>query len=121
MDGRTLAAGAVACVKSLRNPVLAARAVMNDGRHVLLVGDGAEVFARDAGLELVSADYYFTAERHAQWLRSQANGSTDLLDHDAQAMQREAAPIDAESKLGTVGAVALDKTATSPQRLRPAA
>ena len=108
MDGRTLAAGAVACVKSLRNPVLAARAVMNDGRHVLLVGDGAEAFAKNAGLELVSADYYFTAERHAQWLRSQADGSTDLLDHDAQAMQREAAPIDAESKLGTVGAVALD-------------
>lgn len=108
MDGGTLAAGAVACVTSLRNPVLAARAVLNDGRHVLLVGDGAEAFAKTAGLELVGADYYFTPERHAQWLRSQANGSTNLLDHDAQAMQHETAPIDAESKLGTVGAVALD-------------
>ena len=48
-----MAAGAVACVKSLRNPVLAARAVMEDGHHVLLVGEGAEAFARQAGSEPV--------------------------------------------------------------------
>lgn len=106
MDGRTLAAGAVACVKSLRNPILAARAVMDDGRHVLLVGDGAEAFSRDAGLELVPADYYFTEARYDQWQRALAEGKSDLLDHDAQSLAAE--PIDPETKMGTVGAVALD-------------
>jgi beta-aspartyl-peptidase (threonine type) len=101
MDGRTLAAGAVACVKSLKNPILAARRVMEDGRHVLLAGEGAESFARDAGLETVAQDYYFTEARHAQWRQALAEGRTDLLDHDAQALA-------ADRRMGTVGAVALD-------------
>ena len=50
MDGEGLRAGAVAAVKRIRNPVLAARAVMEKTRHVLLAGDGAERFARGAGL-----------------------------------------------------------------------
>jgi beta-aspartyl-peptidase (threonine type) len=116
MDGRTLGAGAVACVKSLRNPILAARAVMQEGRHVLLVGSGAESFARHAGLEIVAHDYYFTEARHAQWMRALAQESRNLLDHDAQSMMMEftgidtedSAPIDADTKMGTVGAVALD-------------
>jgi beta-aspartyl-peptidase (threonine type) len=107
MDGRTLAAGAVACVKSLRNPILAARRVMEEGRHVLLVGEGAEVFARDAGLETVPPDYYFTEARHAQWQRALAEGRSDLLDHDAQALAAQAKPA-ADTKMGTVGAVACD-------------
>ena len=102
MDGRTLAAGAVACVKSLRNPILAARRVMEDGRHVLLVGEGAETFARNAGLKTVPPDYYFTEARHAQWQRALAEGRFGLLEGLA------AEPIDAETKMGTVGAVALD-------------
>ncbi|GHU27276.1 L-asparaginase [Betaproteobacteria bacterium] len=108
MDGRTLAAGAVACVKSLRNPILAARRVMEEGRHVLLVGEGAEAFARDNGLESVAPDYYFTEARHAQWQRALAEGRTDLLDHDAQALTSQPEPIDPDTKMGTVGAVALD-------------
>jgi beta-aspartyl-peptidase (threonine type) len=104
MDGRSLAAGAVACVKSLRNPILAARRVMEDGRHVLLVGEGAEAFARDHGLETVSPDYYFTEARYAQWQRALAEGRSDLLDHDAQAQAAPPKP----AKAGTVGAVALD-------------
>lgn len=106
MDGRTLAAGAVGCVKSLRNPILAARRVMEDGRHVLLVGEGAEAFARDAGLEIVPPDYYFTEARYEQWQRALAEGRPGLLDHDAQALAAE--PIDCDTKMGTVGAVALD-------------
>lgn len=106
MDGRTLAAGAVACVKSLRNPILAARHVMEDGRHVLLVGEGAETFARSAGLEIVSPEYYFTEARYDQWQRALIEGKPGLLDHDAQSLAAE--PIDAETKMGTVGAVALD-------------
>ena len=108
MDGRNLAAGGVACVKSIRNPILAARSVMEDGHHVLLAGRGAEQFAASAGLEIVSPEYYFTEERHAQWLLALAKNSTNLLDHDAQSALRESAPINQETKMGTVGAVAVD-------------
>jgi beta-aspartyl-peptidase (threonine type) len=108
MDGRSLAAGAVACVKSIRNPVCAARAVMEDGRHVLLVGAGAEQFAIDAGLEAVAPDYYFTEARYAQWKLAQKSHMPHLLDHDAQSLFDNSAPPDPATKMGTVGAVALD-------------
>lgn len=107
MDGSSLAAGAVACVKTLRNPIRAARAVMQEGRHVLLVGEGAEAFARGAGLEIVSPEYFSTPARHAQWQRALAEGG-ELLDHDAQNLAAQAEPIDPDTKMGTVGAVALD-------------
>ncbi len=55
MDGKTLAAGAVTCVRRLPNPVLAARAVMEHSGHVLLAGEAAEVFAHGLGLPLVRA------------------------------------------------------------------
>jgi beta-aspartyl-peptidase (threonine type) len=84
MDGATLKAGAVAAVKRIRNPVLAARAVMERSRHVLLVGPGAERFARKHRLELVPESYFDTPSRLAA-LRNR------LQDHH-----------------GTVGAVALD-------------
>ncbi len=108
MDGATLAAGAVACVKSIRNPILAARAVMAEGRHVLMVGEGAERFAREAGLDIVAADYYFTPERHAQWQMALQQNAGALLDHDGQSRFAFAAPLDPQTKMGTVGAVALD-------------
>ncbi|HEY0201225.1 MAG TPA: isoaspartyl peptidase/L-asparaginase, partial [Burkholderiaceae bacterium] len=57
MDGANLRAGAVAGVAHVRNPVLAARAVLEDGAHVLLAGTGAEAFARERGLALVDAAY----------------------------------------------------------------
>ena len=52
MDGATLRAGAVAAVRRIRNPILAARAVMEETRHVLLAGSGAERFARKQGLQM---------------------------------------------------------------------
>ena len=63
MDGATLRAGAVAAVSRIRNPVLAARAVMERSRHVLLVGRGAERFARKHGIVLVPESYFSTKER----------------------------------------------------------
>jgi len=105
MDGATRAAGAVACVKCLRNPVLAARAVMEQSEHVLFAGDGAEAFARARGLELVEPAYYFTEARREQWERARGTAGT-ALDHDAAS--RAAEPIDPDSKFGTVGAVACD-------------
>ncbi len=116
MDGATLNAGAVACVKRLRNPVLAARAVLDHSEHVLFAGEGAEAFAEAHGLELVSPDYYFTQARHEQWQRARAMTGMALLDHDAATLAARAAatsvgaadPIDPDNKFGTVGAVACD-------------
>ncbi len=114
MDGATLNAGAVACVKRLRNPVLAARAVLEHSEHVLFAGEGAEAFAAAQGLELVAPEYYFTQARHDQWQRARNTAGMALLDHDAAALAAKAAgpeaadPLDADTKFGTVGAVACD-------------
>ena len=109
MDGATLAAGAVTCVKRLRNPILAARAVMERSEHVLFTSEGAEAFAQAQGLEFVEPDYYYTEARYAQWQRARKQEGMALLDHDAASlMAKEAAPIDPDNKFGTVGAVACD-------------
>ncbi|WP_354681237.1 isoaspartyl peptidase/L-asparaginase family protein [Cupriavidus plantarum] len=117
MDGATLNAGAITCVKRVRNPVLAARAVLEHSEHVLFAAEGAEAFAEAQGLELVSPDYYFTQARHDQWQRARATAGMALLDHDAAALAAQAArakqpegtdPIDPDRKFGTVGAVARD-------------
>ncbi|OCS47639.1 isoaspartyl peptidase/L-asparaginase family protein [Ralstonia pickettii] len=109
MDGATLAAGAVTCVKRLRNPILAARAVMERSEHVLFTSDGAEAFAQAQGLEFVEPDYYYTEARYAQWQRARQQDGMALLDHDAASLvAKEAAPIDPDNKFGTVGAVACD-------------
>ena len=85
MDGKTLRAGAVACVERIRNPVLAARAVMERSRHVLLAGKGAERFAGKQGLKMANQKYFGTAAR-------------------LEALRRNL-----QSHHGTVGAVALDR------------
>ena len=85
MDGERLRAGAVACVERIRNPVLAARAVMEHSRHVLLAGKGAERFAGKQGLKMVNQKYFGTAAR-------------------LEALRRNL-----QSHHGTVGAVALDR------------
>lgn len=101
MDGNTLNAGAVAGVRHLRNPILAARLVMEQSPHVLLIGEGAEKFAVAHGMESVAADLFSTPERYAQLRQAREAGET-VLDHAG-------APLDEQQKFGTVGAVALDK------------
>ncbi|AMP12911.1 isoaspartyl peptidase/L-asparaginase family protein [Collimonas pratensis] len=109
MDGATLGAGAVANVAHVRNPILAARAVMEHSEHILLVGAGAEEFVAQHGAELVEPEYFHTEARHAQWLRARKQEGMLLLDHDAASQAAtEIAPIDPDNKFGTVGAVALD-------------
>lgn len=105
MDGRSQSAGAVAGVAHIRNPILAARAVMEKSPHVLLCGPGAEQFAEEQGMMPVAADFFATDERWQQLQRAQASQQM-LLDHDGAA--QESAPLDADRKLGTVGAVACD-------------
>jgi beta-aspartyl-peptidase (threonine type) len=113
MDGATLRSGAIANVSCVRNPVLAARRVMENSKHVFFVGEGAEAFARAEGLEIVDPSYFSTPARYEQLLRVQRETpGAAVLDHDSQAMvagvQPAAAPIDPDRKFGTVGAVALD-------------
>lgn len=100
MDGNTLQAGAVAGVRHLRNPILAARLVMEHSPHVMMIGEGAENFAIAQGMERVSADIFSTPDRYAQLLAARTAGET-VLDHNAT-------PLDENNKMGTVGAVALD-------------
>lgn len=98
MDGRDLAAGAVAGVRGVRNPVLLARLVMEKTPHVLLIGPGAERFGRAQGVAFEDEAYFVTPERQAELARAKARREVSL-DH--------ADP--ASGKLGTVGAVARDK------------
>lgn len=99
MDGNSLQAGAIAGVKRLRNPVLAARLVLENSPHVMLIGEGAEAFAQAQGVELVENSLFSTDARFQQLIEARSNGEF-ILDHDA--------PLDERQKMGTVGAVALD-------------
>ncbi|MGU7780972.1 isoaspartyl peptidase/L-asparaginase family protein [Burkholderia sp. PU8-34] len=113
MDGATLAAGAVCCATRVRNPVLAARRVMEASEHVLFAGAGADAFAAAQGLELVEPGYFDTEARHAQWVKAR-DAAGMLLDHDAATFAfgdgepRPVEPLDPDRKHGTVGAVARD-------------
>ncbi len=105
MNGADLRAGAVACVSHIRRPVRAARAVLEDGAHVLLAGAGAETFARERALEMVDPSHFSTEARRLQLERALAAGRI-ALDHDGSA--NATTPLDEGQKFGTVGAVALD-------------
>lgn len=100
MDGRTRKAGAVAGVTVVKNPIGAARAVLERSPHVLLAGPGADAFAQSVGLEIVDPSYFRTEERWQQLQRAlereKAGGQVRRADPDAH-------------PFGTVGAVALDR------------
>jgi L-asparaginase / beta-aspartyl-peptidase len=134
MNGKTLAAGSVAGVTTVKNPVTAARAVMEKSNHVMLTGKGAEQFATEAGCVIVEPGYFFTEER---WQGLQKAKKADSLEQmkknipgKAGAMLRQNAGLDSaalaremlteidrqiasvwqgDAKFGTVGAVALDR------------
>ncbi|WP_430392085.1 isoaspartyl peptidase/L-asparaginase family protein [Dyella sp. 20L07] len=99
MDGATLAAGAVAGVHRVKNPILLARAVMEHSPHVMMVGDGAEQFAAEQNINLVDPSYFRTERR---WQELQK-----ALQQDA-AHAQVTAPQQALRHFGTVGAVARD-------------
>ncbi len=96
MRGDTLEAGAVTSVKNIKNPVKAARAVMEKSEHVILCGPGAEEFARQQQIVFESEDYFYDQFRFEQWQKAKSEGKVQL-DHSD------------EKKFGTVGAVALDR------------
>ena len=101
MDGRNRAAGAVAGVTNVKNPILLARAVMEKSVHVMLSGKGAEQFAKEQQLELVENSYFNTEFRYEALKRAKQA----IVPQPHQA----AMPYDPAWKMGTVGAVAIDK------------
>ena len=111
MDGTTLAAGSIACVHGVKNPIRAARAVMEQSRHVLMVGEGAMDFLRAHGIAFEPEEYFHTEHRYAQLVAARESDSYGMvLDHDGAARLNAAAPLDEKTKMGTVGAVARDVT-----------
>ena len=103
MDGKTLAAGAVASLKHIKNPISLARLVMEKSGHVMMDSEGAELFAKENGIELVDQKYFFTQERWdalqkikaAEKSRTSGGGKKFLITD--------------QDRHGTVGAVALDQ------------
>lgn len=98
MRGDTLDAGAVAGVKGIKNPVVLARAVMEQSEHVMLSGLGAETFAKETGITFESEKYFYTEQRFQQ-LQEAIRGGKVQLDHT----------LSENKKFGTVGAVAKDQ------------
>ena len=92
MEGNTLNAGAVAGVRDIKNPINAARAVMDNSEHVMLSGAGASEFAKEQGLEIVPNKYFYT-ERRYQSLQQ-------LLKQEREREKKD--------NMGTVGCVVLD-------------
>ena len=103
MEGSTLNAGTVAGIKHVKNPISLARAVMEKSKHVMLAGEGAEVFAKEQGLEMVDNKYFFTEKRlkEIETLRAK----------ERKKKSKDVSSLDFErdDKYGTVGCAALDK------------
>ncbi|WP_442786334.1 isoaspartyl peptidase/L-asparaginase family protein [Leptothoe sp. PORK10 BA2] len=97
MDGATLNAGSIAGVTTIKNPIKLARQVLERSEHVMLIGKGAQEFAKLCGMQQMPDDYFLVEHRVRQWREAQKLGGM-MLDHE------DAPP----NKLGTVGAVAWD-------------
>lgn len=116
MDGSTLAAGAVAGVKHIKNPIAAARLVMRESPHVMMVGEGAEAFVQSKGVKLVPQSYFFTQRRwdllQRELKQEKETGKPVIGLARPSGVTSEAAEAsliyDDGAKHGTVGAVALD-------------
>lgn len=102
MDGASGKAGAIAGVHTVKNPILLARSVMDRSKHVMLVGDGAEQFAREWGIALVDPSYFRTEKR---WQQLQKARKAEAGDRQAQAEL----DLETAKHFGTVGALALDR------------
>ena len=95
MDGKTKRSGAVAAVNNIKNPISLAKAILLHSEHVLLLGAGAEVFAKEKQIPFENDEYFFTQFRFDQ-LQKAKQRDIIVLDH-----------VD-DKKFGTVGCVAMD-------------
>ena len=93
MDGNTLKAGCAAGIKNVKNPILLARKIMENSKHVFLAYEGAEEFAKSMNLEFEDSSYFYTEFRYKKL---------------QEAKEKELKKLNADKSLGTVGAVALD-------------
>lgn len=107
MNGKNLAAGAVAGLRKVKNPITLARAVMEKSPHVMMVGDGAEKFALMQKIELVDEKYFWTQHRWDS-LQKVLKEEADKEKKPGAVSQMQASR-EPENRFGTVGAVALDK------------
>ncbi len=103
MDGKDLAAGSVAGIRNIRNPIELAAEVMFNSNHVFLSGKGANDFAIKQGLKLEPDEYFFSQFRYDQWkeIRDSDNYSLDHTNKGLEELMKD-------KKFGTVGAVACD-------------
>lgn len=118
MNGKTLATGSVAGVHHVKNPITLARAVMERSPHVMMIGDGAEQFAKEQKVELVDEKYFWTKERwdalqqvlkeEKDKLEKEEKGKSEKVGSSVSTTSVEAAR-ESRNRFGTVGAVALDK------------
>ncbi len=97
MDGATRNAGAVAGLHRIKNPIQLARAVMEKSPHVMMIGDGAEAFAKSIGFDFVDPAYFRTEERWQQLQKAQE-----------EERKQPQAKLPSTTYYGTVGAVAID-------------
>jgi beta-aspartyl-peptidase (threonine type) len=113
MDGKTMQAGAVAGITRTRHPVSAARAVMEKSPHVMLIGEGADTFAKQVGLEQVAPSFFFTEPRWQDLVKQLTEKKLPVPARPAGAPPAPAKPRAAASweanKLGTVGIVVRDR------------
>ena len=96
MDGKSLKAGSVAGVRTIKNPISAARKVIDNSPHVMLVGKGADEFAKHHSLDIVDQTYFKVEERWQQILKLKKENNIDPVFKDPP------------TKMGTVGCVAID-------------
>lgn len=106
MNGKTLMAGSVAGVRTIKNPITAARCVMEKSPHVMMVGAGAEKFAKQCKCEFADTTYFFEQKRWDQ-LQKIKKSEQQQLDHSDTTSSIDVDLKD--KKFGTVGLVALDK------------
>ena len=100
MEGKEMNAGAVGGLTNVKNPILAARAVMENSDHVLLTGKGAETFSKEQNLEIIDPKYFYTERRWESLQRAIKSEKVELSEDEDK---------DGDRKHGTVGCVALDK------------
>ena len=120
MVGNTLKAGAVAGVTTVKNPIKAAIAVMDKSPHVMMAGKGADLFAKQQGLQIVDPSYFYTEARYKALQRAKAEEKVELDHTENEKSKLKKAPktglkyeeeliFTEGKKFGTVGCVALDK------------
>lgn len=107
MDGKTMNAGAVAGVSTIKNPINLAEKVMEESVHVMLSGEGAETFAKMHNIEQVPTSYFDTKRRYKSLIRAKKK----LAEKEQELKNFQAAhqTLESKYKMGTVGAVAVDK------------